>query len=622
MQRWGGYGRSDTQWVPDGDPAFKGVNMLLDRSQLGPGYLARSENKRLRDGVAATRPGTVFLPDFNPLFGGRIIGSHIYSNPNGDEIMLVACINQSFVWALQHGKDPRKVGIAPIGSTHGTDNPVEGQGVTGVTTGARVEFCQAFDKILMFRFPAGPSGTVAPTLVWNGTSYPNPALADPNQQGFRPIRLSDEGLRIVPPYNGFGVPFQNRVLYYDSYVPSVPARNRIIMSDVLDYTSYDNILGVFRINAGESDSITSVFPYLAGSVVVFMRESVHLLENFTVDPFQSSQRLLNSRLGSEGSYGPLMVGGDIIFLARSGGFYRLSQIISETNITATPIPVSRPIQPIIDRIEWKWARYMATALLDDYAYFALPLLNRMGGGAASHIVVLNTATNEWESAPDSWAGNFQVHINRLLVTLYNGAHRLYGLDYAASRIYLLYEGLLDEIVPRADGVGSDSVPVRDVIETRGYVFNDPLGFKRAERAVIAIRSWEPNVWVTALSDGFNEEKLIAAISKDRNQFYQHGHPPYDGSNPKEPKRQDYSDQPSDYVQIEDFEELPLGQINTIPETPPGSFNGIKQQSLERLSVRQIGRRCSLRIEGFSGQTDIVAVGVEAQVAQETARTVA
>src|SRR5262245_21256234 len=101
MGRFSGYGQGESQRVTDGDPGFTGVNMLIDRGSLPAGMLARSENKRLRDGVAATRPGTTYPGEFNPFFEDIIIGSHIYSNPNGDEVILVATRNPSYIWALQ-----------------------------------------------------------------------------------------------------------------------------------------------------------------------------------------------------------------------------------------------------------------------------------------------------------------------------------------------------------------------------------------------------------------------------------------------------------------------------------------------------------------------------------------
>jgi hypothetical protein len=85
--------------------------MQHERSFLKPGLLARSENKRLWDGPAATRPGTTLPSDFNPAFTDKIIGSAIYSSPNGEEVMLVAEANKTFIWQLQFGKDPLKINL-------------------------------------------------------------------------------------------------------------------------------------------------------------------------------------------------------------------------------------------------------------------------------------------------------------------------------------------------------------------------------------------------------------------------------------------------------------------------------------------------------------------------------
>ena len=58
MNRWESYGAKDTQEHTDLDLRFIGVDMVRERSLLGDGVLARSENKRLRLGTAAPRPGT------------------------------------------------------------------------------------------------------------------------------------------------------------------------------------------------------------------------------------------------------------------------------------------------------------------------------------------------------------------------------------------------------------------------------------------------------------------------------------------------------------------------------------------------------------------------------------
>jgi hypothetical protein len=554
--------------------------MLHDRGTLSPGYLARCENKRLRDGAAATRPGTTFAGDFNPAFANKIIGSHIYSNPNGSEVMLVATASASYVWALQFGKDPVQINLA-----------------AGDTGNGIVNFVQAFDKVLLFRYPFS-AGAV---MMWDG---------DPAHT-FQVITLSTTGLKLVP-QTTTGVPFQNRVIYYSPYMATPPWRDQIVMSDILDYTSYDDVFGVFRINAGQSDVVTSVFPYFKGAVVVFKYSSTHMLQDFTVDPSLSTQRMLNNRVGGVGVYGPLQVGQDVIFLSRQGGFYRLSEIIQD-QVTTPPVPISRAIQPIIDRIDLdRAALYHCSASLDDWEFYAVPLDRK--DGASDAILVRNSVSNDWESAPDWW-DDADFRINRLHVTSYDGRQRLFALDYAASRVYLLYDGIEDEI-------NGNAVPVRDVIETRGYTGGDLGSFKMCERATIGLRIYDPEVTVTALSDGVNEEKPIKTFGKDRKRFYIHGHKEFDPltDDATEPKREDYSTQ-DEGVAIEDFEGLPVGPLLSIPPTSL-IFNGTKQQSLERMAIRQQGRWISLRIENVNGQCDVLGAAVDLTPVQEGMRVLA
>lgn len=585
MGRWSGYGQKESQWVLDGDPGFRGIDMLHDRSLIAPGYLARCENKRLRDGVAATRMGTTFPGDFNPGFENKIIGSGIYSNPNGDEVMLVATAGATYVWALQYGKDPIQIDI-------------DSGDATGETGDFFVHFVQAFDKVFLLRYPfAGLS-----PLVWDG----NPTSKFTN--------FTPGGAGTAIPSTITGVPFQNRILLYNPYYPVVPWRDQFIMTDILDYTQYDNVLSVFRVDAGESDEITSIMPYFKGGAVVFKQNSIHMVTDFTVDQTLTTQRLLNSRIGGIGIYGPVLDGADVIFLSKPGGFYRLSQIDQE-NVATQPVPISRRIQPVIDRINWDRANlWTCSAAIGDYVYFALPTGRDISIKGSDIIVVLNAATNEWESAPDSWEDP-TFRINRLHVTLYDGAPRLFALDYVAQKIYLMYDGLEDEI-------NGDSRPVRDVIETRGYTFGSPGSFKRCQRATIGIRSYDPDGIVTAISDGVNEEKQIAMIDKDRLHFYVHGRANFNAltDDPLEAKREDYSDD-SENAAIEDFEDLADGDILFIPGTS-FTFSGEKQQSLERFQVRQNGRWCSIRVENNRGQLDVLGVAVEAIPASEGIKVVA
>jgi hypothetical protein len=582
MSRWDVYGKKDSQPQADGDSRFTGLDMVRERSLLAPETLARAENKRLRNGPAETRPGTALPSDFNPGFGNQLIGSGIYSNPNGDEVLMVAPKNSDHVWALQSNKDPRKILIDPTDIT--------------VSTGAgAVTFVQAFEKVFLLRSPlAGPSAV----LVWDGD----------NTHKFVPITLSSIGKTLIPATSS-GIPFANRLLLFYPYFTALPWRDQFIMTDPLDYTSYDNFLGVFRVNAGASEILTTLFPYDQARLLVFMRHSIHMVSDFTVDPFQTTQQVLSTRVGNEGIHTVAQLGGDVVFLSKPGGIYRVTQSAS-TQIAADPIPISEPIQPVIDRVAWPRAIFFASAaVLKHYLFFALPLDNPLSNKASDAIVVYNAYTGQWESAPDWW-DDADFAINRLHVTNFNDQARLFGVDYAHSRVYLLYEGLEDEISV------SNSVPVRDVIETRGYVCGDPGGFKNFLRTTIGLRTYDPHAQITAITDGFNEEKEIADITKDPLQSYLHGRAHFDplSDDPTAPYREDYGEAQSETV-VEDFEGLPDGPITFLPATPM-LFTGNKQQSLERYQIRDTGRWVSLRIANIRGQCDVLGVQVEGVPTEE------
>ena len=583
MSRYRTYGPMDTPEANEGDSRFVGLDMVRDRGLLAPGILARSENKRLRNGTAATRPGTDQPEDFNPIFGNPILGSFVYTNPNGTAVMLVAVKNDDKVWVLEDGKDPFTINL---------------DGSEDFTNTVGVEFVQSFQNVLCLRRPISSR----PVLVWDGDTG----------NTFDPIALSTYGLKLVPA-TWFGQPFKDRVIYYNAYRFDVPYRDTIYVSDAGDYTSYDDVFGTFRINAGESDYITRVWPYFRSGVVIFKSQSVHLLADFTLDPKLGQQRLLSLNRGGLGNKTMVEDGGDVLFLSEPGGIYRLSEVIQD-QITTEPKALSEPIQPVIDRIGWGFtALFGCAAAVDIYAFFGVCLDNSQKCNA---VLVFNTQTSQWESI-DTWADpNFGFHAFH--ITLFNRKRRLYAVDYTRARVFLMYEGDQDET---ATGI----YPIADVIETRGYLGRNPAGFNRFQRANLALATFDPEITVTAISDGYNEEKLVTPepITKSRLKFYPHDHADFDPAtgDPVEELREDYSTGNTGDFACQDYESLSVGPVDAIPGTPI-PVAGPKQQALERVSLRQNGRWCSLRIANSQGACDVLAVGIDSVPVLDTVRRVA
>lgn len=590
MERWQTYGARDTPLKSEQDAVFTGLDMTRDRGLLPPGMIARGENNRMRNGNAERRPGNILPGDFQAPFASPIIGSGIYSNPNSEEVMLVVTENANYVWQLKLGE-----GWTQIFLDTGLD----------VIGAERVRFVQAFDKVLLLKKP-WPDGALT-NYVWSGV------VGDT----FDLMALSTElGGGTLVPARANGESFQNRVLFYNAFSTWVGSRDGFIMSDVLDYTQYDDIFGLFRINAAESDSIVRIWGYYQGAVVVFKKRSLHLLSNFSVDPLQSVQNLLTRRLGLAATDAVTEDGHDLLFLSEPGGIYRLSEVIQE-QIATEAVPASDPIQPIIDRINWEGtADWGCAATIKDYAFFGVCLDDETAGCNA--VLVLNLRTRQWESAPDYFGGGML--INALHVTKAEHGLGLYGLDYAARKVYQMYSG------NDVDEIGDTTVPIAHVIETRGYTLGAPDEFKRFDRASIAVATNNPNAAITAITDGENELKAIRTITKDRTKFYQQDHPDFvTGGNASEAFRKDYSTVPAvvtdnNFV-AEDFDELPEGEITELPATPiASSLEIVKQQTIEPISLRVNGRWLSIRCVNATGTCDLLSVGIEGR--QIRARQVA
>lgn len=592
--RYGVYGRTDSQGFTDGDGQWVGIDSTRNRDKVAPGMLYIGENTRLRTGTVKQRAGTQIPQDFNPVggFASRIIGSGQFRDPNGAEMLLVAPAGVTYAIALAFGGDPLKIDYSA------TTNAPAGDNGTGI-----VEFVQTFDSVHMFRIPI-QSGQ---NLVWNGNS----PTSDANR--WQHTVLSPDGRTLIPGMYA-GEPWGDRSVFFKPLASNAPDRDTWLVSDLYDYSSYDPVYQKIRTNAAQSDIITSIKQYFRGSVVIYKHQSIHMGTDLGLYPFQVGQRKL-ADIGSIGLHMPLDVGGDQMFLSMPNGFYRLSEVIQE-QIVALPMPVSEPIQRVIDSINWPYtALWGCSAALNNYAFFGVaigPTAQRL-----NTILVYDTQRRQWESAGDTWRDP-SFAFNRLHVVNFNGVNRLVAVDNDNGIIYLLYEGVRDELVS-----GSFSVPFK--METRGYIGGDGMAFKRFARCRVAIASWDPSVNVTAIMDGVNEEFPLTTVplTKDNTAFYTHGKAPFDPAtdDASAPFREDYSISDFDNVAVETFEELPEGPISYIPGELFQSV-GATQEVTEAFMIRQNGRWGAIRVENDEGFVEVKEIVLEGIQGANTIRTAA
>lgn len=561
---------STTQAAPpeptlEGDSSFTALNMKLERSQLEPGTLSRAMNNRLRKGVAEPRKGVLPAVAFNVIALGALRGAGVYSNPNKDEVLLVATAANK-VYALRDGTYPREIAVA-----------------AGFTFDGPVEFVQAHDKIFIFR------GTEEPQLVWDGIAA----------AGFVKITKKDPmdtSTKLIPPAVT-AEPASDRLLIIDG-------ANDVLATDIADYTSYDHIDEVFHVGREAGDPIVRVFHYAKALEVVFCRRSSYLLGNYTKDPTLHTIELLNSQLGLAGRKAVTMAGADFLFLSEPGGIYRGTQSF-ENRQEVLMKPVSDPIQPLIDRINWRAASGAVAATLGEYVFFAVPIDGAVRNNA---LIVFNGATGVFEGY-DTWPAPFA--IDELQVTLFQGTRRLFAIDKTLGRIYVLNEGQSDFIWLDAETMGRHEI--RHLIETRGYA---TLGWNgstlRDFRLVqVSVATWRPSLMITELTEKAGDERPrnINPITKSRTEYDRFGVPDWDPSNANDdwatPGRQDYS--------------IVTSEEGILPGTQ-GLALLRKQNYVLRFSTKCRARYVSFRIENSQGSADVSGVLVEsAGVPRQTRR---
>ena len=438
------YTENDDPLIPDGDQGFIGVDMRVAPQLLNPGYVSEAKNARFRFGVAEPRKGSMPLSwgfpknfkwpinwdegdiDWSGAYGfGKVYGVGVWNDPNGyDWVLIASSLDGSSlkIWRTRPGNQAVEV---PVSVTLSIPSAGKFQSANTVD---QFWFTQAFDKCILSRGP---------------------------DQKHLVLSNFEDGFVEAPDASGAGgtenIPnaentlfFQNRLL-----VPHKPTgaykADHVAVSDILDYTSYDPVYSSFKINQGDSDNVIRLFKFNDSTVVVFKDTSIYAVSNLVGD--WSTNAVLDQVTTEYGLVGPRSVanvGADLWFLSQRG-VVSLAQ--TELNkLQGVTDPVSGPIQPLVDRIDWNTARESAVAAYwRDRYYLSVPI----DGGQQNNAVLVYDFLNQAWSGYDEGAA---IKVKYFFVADFQGSEHLYYIDY--DGVIGLYE--YGEMEGRPTGQGSYS----------------------------------------------------------------------------------------------------------------------------------------------------------------------
>ena len=357
-----------------------------------------------------------------------------------------------------------------------------------------VEFVQCFNVVVMFR----------------GESL-EPYIMERVDEGFKSITTvssdttideNDSDGTVTIPYGSTGLFFTNRLLIPHN-------KDLVAASDYLNYTRYQPVLANFKINQGSEDELVSLVRINNSTVACFKTNSIYIVSNIYGNLSEIRLDEVTREYGAVGRNSVVQVGSDVVFLSSKRGITSLA-IADNGKVTAVDLPLSDPIQPLINRINWNHASGASAAYHNNRLYMAVPL---DGATYNNAILVYDFLAKAWAGYDDGGA----VKVKKFVETVYQGKRRLFFLS--TDGFINLYDdeltvcGFVDE-VPNPDDAGKLLVEqVSDEVTTRGYTGNSLLS-KRWASAEVQLATSNPTLTIKTAFDGVieNAKELTSSTS--------------------------------------------------------------------------------------------------------------
>ena len=248
--------------------------------------------------------------------------------------------------------------------------------------------------------------------------------------------------------------------------------DEIIVSDILDSDTYDQIYNQYRFNAGTADFNVGLLSFADDKLVVFNRNSIHLVEGSS--PAASTVQLITNEVGCLARRTIVQIGNNVMFLSDNGVYGANFQDLY--NLRGSELPLSSSIQTTIDKINRQhWDQSVAVYFNNRY-YIAVPT---DGSTVNNTILIFNFINKQWESVDTT--SDVDWDIENLIIAGKKSDRAVYAVNAL---------GGLHRVDARPDGVDrlATTIPVQGEQEgviysipaevtTRQFTFND-FGRKR------------------------------------------------------------------------------------------------------------------------------------------------
>jgi hypothetical protein len=509
MPRYEEYGPLDTPAITEGDVGFVGMNSYLEPTSLQPGMVADSQNMVLEGDTATVRKGIDFLAGAVTLTYSagteQCFCSTIFSDPaSGEEFIAVATKDKVILW-----NDDNTSGI-------NIDYP----GGEVVATADNASFVQNFEKLILFR------GSSKRPLEWDGN---HGAPTD-----FVVKTASASGSGIACPNTDYGISFRNRLI-----IPQpTDSDYTVLMSDLLDSNNFTTADSQFRINKGSADFLVGFIPYQEDQLIVFFRNSLHLINNIATTSAANVYEITRQH-GCVARKSIAQSGPQTYFLSDNGVVVLSPGVdpakglgVAISKVQGETIPLTRPIQDQFADVNYAAADKACGVVFDNKYFLAVPTGSST---VPNKIFVFDLLTSQWTSVDDypAMSGSLAFHVDDWVVCSHGSnptRRRLFACNDTGW--YLCFENSTDDS-NRKIGSSSESntTAISAKLKTRDYLFGEQgiKSFKRGQLGAnfvasdaftIKLNTTDPDSSTTVLSyTGGSTEEALLRFSGGRKRGY-------------------------------------------------------------------------------------------------------
>jgi len=449
-----------------------------------------------------------------------------------------------------------------------------------------------------FALAPGSTGTITGKLLTEADAF----IVDANNNNL----IFVEPNPVIVPIPGFeNIPNSNQATYYQNRLWVKNGKDKVSASDVLDFSTYDQLANSFNLNTGSSDYIVSTYPFGQNSLIVFKNKSIIALLGVQGSLTDVTATEVTRQVGCIGINAVVSIGPDLAYVSDRN--INLITLTSTNNaVQHKTLPLSSRIKKIMNRVNWQYGYKISMAFFDNKLFVSLPLDNET---SCNGVVVYNFITEHW-FGEWNFASAINMSIQGWAVVNYLGVQRLHAIS-EDGRVFVTEEGQNDI----SDTTVSE---ISTSLTTRAYDTYNLNHFQR--RMFMDTATNRPNLSVSAWTDGASEESvLLTNQTYARSESWKFNDSTYLMNNASDDFNRAYR---KDYAS---------GVVTTSTSTTQGlpsdglqcgsGFNPEYPQEIRMpLITRRQGRLSWIEITNTQGLLQIMSLGFETRPGQRSSLT--